>query len=492
VEDQTESLHQRSGNLRRRVVTSLTWNTTANLVTLPVSFLQSVLLARLLSVDTFGIYAGVAALTELFYAFFDFGLGAAAMHRSPETENEDRTMAIFFTLRLILLTVGALLLCGVAVIFFMELRRWVLIILALTGWALRVAMSGSVLLIRRVQHKRLAVIEIVQTGLVFALAVGIAATTGSIWALVVAPIVQTILHILFLYLWKPIWRPRLAWDQRVVRYLLNFGYRTTIATTLASALDHVDDLWTNLYLGDIAMGYYSRAYRFATYPRQLLGKPVNTISLGMYAELKYDRHRRSRAFFQVNSLLVRSGFLLAGWLALVAPQFVRIFLGARWLPMVMAFQLMLIYTLFDPIKLTIANLLIAVGEPEKVSQVRLVQLLTLVVGLFLLGQLFGISGVALAVDIMLVIGIGLLLHQVRKHVDVSLFRLFAVPTLALVLGITFGLALDRIFLAGMSDWVVLIIRSLVFIFIYAGVILLLEGRKLIETAREVLATQTGI
>ena len=492
MDKQTDSTIPQTSNLAHRAIESVTWNSTANLLTLPISFLQSVLLARLLSVDTFGVYAGVAALTELFYAFFDFGLGAAATHRVPETEDEERTMAIFFTLRLILLTIGALLLCGMAVIFFMGLRRRVLIVLALSGWALRIAMTGNVLLIRRVEHRRLAMIEIVQTGLVFLLAVGIAAATGSIWALVVATIVQTILYTLFLYLWKPIWKPRLAWDKTAVRYFLNFGYRTTIAVTLGSALDHVDDLWTNLYLGDIAMGYYSRAYRFAIYPRLLLGKPVNTVSLGMYAELKHDRHRRSRAFFQVNSLLVRSGFLMAGWLALIAPQFVRIFLGARWLPMVAAFQLMLIYTLFDPIKLTIANMMIAVGEPEKVSLVRLVQLLALVAGLFVLGPRFGITGVALAVDIMLVIGIGLLLHHVRKHVDVSLVRLFAVPVLALVLGIGAGLIIDRIFLAGMSDWVVLIIRSLVFISFYGGLIYIIEGRELIETAREVLKTRAGI
>jgi PST family polysaccharide transporter len=492
VDKQTDGKAPGTTTLARRAIDSLTWNTTANLLTLPLAFLQSVVLARLLSVETFGVYAGVAALTELFYAFFDFGLGAAAMHRNPETEDEERTMAIFFTLRLIMLTLGALILCGVAVFFFMELRRQVLIVLALSGWTLRIAMTGNILLLRRVQHKRLAMIEIMQTGLTFFFAVGIAVATGSIWALVVAPIVQTILHAIFLFVWKPVWKPRLAWDRIAVRYFLHFGYRTTVGTTLASALDHVDDLWTNLYLGDLAMGYYSRAYRFAIYPRLLLAKPVNTISLGMYAELKHDRYRRSRAFFQVNSLLVRSGFLLAGWLALIAPQFIRIFLGERWLPMIFAFQLMLIYTLLDPIKLTIANMMIAMGEPEKVSLVRLVQLLVMFAGLFLLGPRFGITGVALAVDFMLVIGIGLLLHLVRKHIDVSLFRMFAVPAAALASGIGAGLVLNRVFLFGMSDWSVLIIQSIVFTSLYCCLILLLEGREMFETVREVLATRSGI
>ena len=140
MDKQNESPIPQAGNLARRAIDSLTWSTTANLLTLPISFLQSVLLARLLSVDTFGIFAGVAALTELFNAFFDFGLRAAATHRDPETEDEEHTMAIFFTLRLMFLTLGAFILCGVAVTFFMDLRRQVLIVLALSGWTLRVAM----------------------------------------------------------------------------------------------------------------------------------------------------------------------------------------------------------------------------------------------------------------------------------------------------------------------------------------------------------------
>lgn len=479
-------------SLARRTISSLTWNTVANLLTLPVSFLQSVLLARLLPVGDFGVYGGMAALTTLCYAFFEFGLGAAALHRAPETEDEELTMGIYFTLRLILLSLGMVLLVGMALILFIDLRRQMLIVLALSGWALRLAMAAHVVLIRRVQHRRLAGIDILQTGLVFFLAVWIAAATGSIWALVVAPIVQTLVYIILLYVWKPVWRPRLAWDAAAVRYFIHFGSRTVTGTTLGAALDHVDDLWTNLYLGDMALGYYSRAYRFAVYPRAVLAEPVNTLSLGMYAELKHDRQRRSRAFFQVNALLVRTGFLLAGWLALIAPHFIRIFLGERWLPMLAAFQLMLIYTLFDPLKLTIANLFFAVGQPEVVSRVRLAQLLTLVAGLFFLGPRFGIAGVALAVDLMLVIGIGLLLIRVRQHVDISLLQLFAAPAAALVLGIGGGVTVDYYFLNGSGDWLAMIVKSLVFTMLYVGLLVTLEGQQLLEATREVMAQGRGL
>ena len=54
------------------------------------------------------------------------------------------------------------------------------------------------------------------------------------------------------------------------------------------------------------------------------------------------------------------------------------------MPMLDAFRLMLVFTLFDPIKITVANLFIAVGEPEKVVRTRFIQAAVLIAGLFLL------------------------------------------------------------------------------------------------------------
>jgi O-antigen/teichoic acid export membrane protein len=137
----------------------------------------------------------------------------------------------------------------------------------------------------------------------------------------------------------------------------------------------------------------------------------------------------------VNSVLIRSGFFLAGLLALIAPEFIRVLLGEKWLPMLNAFRLMLVFTLFDPIKITIASVIgLAGGKPEWVLGARTAQLVLMLVGLFALRPSLGISGVAIAVDGMLVLGIGILFWRARSFVDFSLVRLFGVPTVALLAG----------------------------------------------------------
>jgi O-antigen/teichoic acid export membrane protein len=148
--------------------------------------------------------------------------------------------------------------------------------------------------------------------------------------------------------------------------------------------------------------------------------------------------------------------------------------------MVTPFRLMLVFTLLDPIKNTIANLFTALGEPERVAKARGLQLAVLIAGLFTLGPLLRISGVALAVDVMLTVGIVTLLGWARIHVDISLKKLLFAPALALLLGISSYLGLDTLLDVGERDWLTGLVKIMAFSIIYGGTLLVFEYQQLLD------------
>jgi O-antigen/teichoic acid export membrane protein len=161
------------------------------------------------------------------------------------------------------------------------------------------------------------------------------------------------------------------------------------------------------------------------------------------------------------------------------------------MPMLDAFRFMLIYTMFDPIKITISGVLIAVGKPEMISRARLIQLLVMLAGLITLGPILEITGVALAVDLMLVVGIAVLLYYVRPFVDYSLRSLFAVPSLALISGIALNWLAGRTWDLTASDWLGLFVRSGVFVLGYLVVLFVLEGRSLYDDFMQIVSAFIG-
>lgn len=469
-------------DLLKRSVVSVSWNIVANIVSVIVLFVRSVLLARWLSVSAFGIYAYASSWVALSIIFATFGLSAAFLHRCDETDDVEQAAAVHFTLTTLFVFVWVILNLLGAFFFTDGLTRMALIFLVSVRGLSQLAETPRIMLVRRVAHKRLAIKEAFADILATFMAVLLALRGAEVWALLATDGIMLLVTIGALYGWRPIWRPRFTWSPRIVRYYLRFGAQNVGAAALTRALDRLDDLWTGIFLGKEPLGFYSRAYTFATYPRQVLATPINQVVTGTYAELKGNTHRLSQAFFRSNALLVRSGFYFGGLLALIIPEFIYLVIGVKWLPMMTTFRLMLLFTLLDPLKATIATLFTAVGQPAIVLRIRAIQLLIMIPGLFLLGLPWGIEGVALAVNVMLLVGLVLLLRAARQFVQYSVRRLFLLPGVALVVGL--GVALLGLQLAGWQhatpNWATAVLKTALFSVPYLIILFFGERQEMLD------------
>jgi O-antigen/teichoic acid export membrane protein len=128
----------------------------------------------------------------------------------------------------------------------------------------------------------------------------------------------------------------------------------------------------------------------------------------------------------------------------------------------------------------IASILIISGVPDRVVRARLVQLAILIVGLVTLGPWLGIAGVALAVDVMLVVGMAILYAEARRFTDFSLKRIFGLPALAMGLGVAAVYGMPALVDFTENDWLTGLAKVVVFSLIYAGTLALVEREQLRE------------
>lgn len=470
-------------SLARRSIESGIYNVFSSLLQTGIAFIRAAILFRLLTPEIFGLYSFVTAIIVWTGTLPNFGMTGALVHRAPESEGE-AGLRVHFTLTLIFnLIWGALM--GVLAIWIIPVRetRLIFYVILITQIVDNLSLTGRYKLTRAVAFRRLAVINLLITLVGSITAVSMAYLGFGVWSLVSTDVVAAALMFGGIYLLRPVWRMRMGLSRAGVRYYLDYGRRAFLSGPLLQALNKFDDIWTGFYLGQVALGFYSRAYSLATYPGTLLASPLNPIAAAMYAELKETPQKLSLAFTQINHLLVRTGFFLGGWLAVIAPEFVLIVAGEAWLPMVNTFRLMLAFTLLNPLKQTIAGLYGAVGKPEIAVRVQIAQLLVLLASLFLFGLTAGIEGVALAVDVMMGVGIVLLLYNARQFVQFSGRKLFAVPTLALLLAVGAAWLAEPLFFSGLSVWLRALLKTGVFIALFTGILILFERRDLWELAQ---------
>ena len=153
------------------------------------------------------------------------------------------------------------------------------------------------------------------------------------------------------------------------RWLIQYGWAVWLGGNLTYLLDRFDDFWIGRSLGATSLGFYARAYDFARYSRRVVANPILSVFFPTFARLQQDRARLLRAFFRAASLMIRTGGLFSLLFVLTAPEFIPLLLGPQWLPMLLTFQLMIVYTFLDPLALSASNLLSATGQPQIVFRI---------------------------------------------------------------------------------------------------------------------------
>ncbi len=459
-----------------RTVTGSLFNVGSQAITLILGFLRSVLLARLLAPEDFGIVALALFFVNLAASIATFGLNAALVQRKKA---EPDAISTHFVMRmgLMVLAVFLTLLCiPLFRHFYPDRPLLVPLILALTGTKLiqAVASTPTVLLQRRLTFRRLAILEVASSAAMLAVATFLAWRGLGPWSLVLGEqLTGMLVSAAGVWLYRPPWRLSLRLDRTVARQYLRFGRFILANVQIGYFLDQFDDFWAASALGSAAAGFYAKAYEFARYPRRIIAMPLQPVFYSAYARLQDDRRRLSQAYYRLNSLVVRFGFLFGLVLVLAAPEFVELLLTDKWLPMVNPFRLMVVYTLLDPLVVSAGDLASAMGEPQIMTRIKLVQLLVFVPLVIILARLWGVEGIAVAADVMLLIGIISIFRQMRRFVDFSLRRLFGYPALALVLGGAAGLLVAaRVQSAGL--WLALFAKAVSAGVIYVAVLAVFE------------------
>ena len=454
------------------------FNLAASSITLASGFVRLVVLARLLLPEHFGVFTLAMFFLSLTTQLQRFGLSKAFIHRRQDSESHIGTFASLRVGLTLIAVLATMALAPLLTVFYSDQTALPSVLIALALFELLHSFNhvGECILAKGMKFKRLAILNVVSSLTMTVVAPVLALWGAGVWALVAERATGVIVRLGGLWFYRPPWKFSFRLDRSLVRWYLNYGKFAFLNTNLRFFLDRFGDFWTGTFLGSTALGFYSRSFQFAQYPRRLMTDPLLNVFFSTFAGLQKDRLRLSKAFFRVCGLLVRAGFLGFGAFSVIAPEFVRLFLGEKWLPMVLTLQLMLVYMLLSPLLSACGNLLGALGHPQQNTQVRIVQAVVFLPLVMVLSRLMGINGVALAEDIMLVVGVAVFFRKVSRFVDFSLRRLLLVPTLALVLGMTAAVA--TLWWSSLANpWIGLMLKLSVMSSVYLAVSLALEKQE---------------
>lgn len=319
-----------SDDLRGRSLRSGVVSMVAQGANMALQIVSTIVLARLLMPEDFGLVAMVTAITGFATVFVDLGTRDALSQRERVTEGE--VSALFWINAAVgsILTVATIGVAPVIAGFYGESRLvWVAVALSLTFLLPSLHYQQYALMRRALMFGRLAIIDVTANLLATAMAIVLALEGFGYWALVFKPVATMLFSTLGVWVacgWLP-GRPAFTSE---VWSILRFGLNVTGFTMADYVSRSIDRVALGYTTGARQLGYYQNAFVVYENPLSLFTVPLHSVAVSTLSKLRNDLPELRRAWATALSSLVFFAAPAFALLAVTGQDVVVLLLGQKW------------------------------------------------------------------------------------------------------------------------------------------------------------------
>ena len=292
------------------------------------------LLTRAIGPEKYGLYAACLNIFGYVQSLSQLGIEIFVVRREGEEDSQVYHQA--FTL-LLLLGLGGMLL---SLLGLPLLSQWVRLdgfssVAGVIFLGLPLVLLSQVPLARlerRLDYKRVAVIELGSQLIYYLVALPLAFQGAGVWAPVAGWCTQQIQTVGLLFLISR-YRPRLCWNPDLIKQMLSYSVGYSASSWVWQLRNLVNPLVVGRYAGAEAVGYVALAIRLVEVLSFVKGATWR-LSIAALGRLQGDPIRLGKAVSEGMSLQILAlGPLLvaASW---VSPLILPLLFGDRWLPVI--------------------------------------------------------------------------------------------------------------------------------------------------------------
>ncbi|PSN18836.1 colanic acid exporter [filamentous cyanobacterium CCP5] len=350
-------------SLGQRAIRGVMWSAAEKWGAQLFSTIVFLLLARLLGPETFGLVALAHVFLAFMQIFLDQGFAQAIIQRDElEPEHLDTafwTSVLMGALFSVTVFIGA----GLVANFYDEpqlapIIRWLSFGFVFGG----MSSVQAAILKRNMQFKVFAIRTIIATAVCGIAGVGAALAGLGVWSLVIKELVYSLMGALLLWSISD-WRPGFRFSSKHFNELFSFGINIVGSNFLNFFNRRSDDMLIGYFLGPVALGYYSVAYRLLLIMIQLLTNITAQVALPTFSRMQKEPERLRNAFYKVTKYTSLISFPAFLGMAVLAPELVQVLFGEQWMPSIPVMRILAFGGILQSVYQFNGTILLSIGKP---------------------------------------------------------------------------------------------------------------------------------
>ena len=327
-------------DLRQQTVSGLGWTSVTQIGKQGLQFIISIVLARILSPEDFGLLGMVLVFTGFAALFGELGFGAALIQRNTL---EEKHYSSIFWLNLafgIMLTGLILFLAPLIAEFYNEpLLIPLTSIIAINFFVSSLGIVQNALLNRNMNFRLIAFVETISVLVAGGVAIFLSWAGYGVWSLGWQLVITTTIMVIGFWTVNS-WRPKLIFDWQAVKELLSFSGNLLGFNAFNYWSRNADNLLVGRFLGTGELGIYTRAYITMLLPISQVTNVFSRVMFPALSRVQHDKVRVKRIYLRAIGMIALVSFpMMMGLFVLAEPVILTLY-GSKWIRVVSVIQIL--------------------------------------------------------------------------------------------------------------------------------------------------------
>ena len=405
---------------KQKVAGGLFWSYGERIMAQLVSLIVSIVLARLLDPENYGVISIVMIFITFCDAIVTGGLGNAIVQKKDADELDVNTMLCCSVATSILLYI--IIFCAapyIASFYNMPIIRPILRVLGLRLLISGVNSIQRAWIQKRMLFKRFFVSTSFGTIISAVVGISMAYMGKGAWALVGQYLTNSFIDTAVLLITND-WKPRLQFSWKRAKEMLSYGWKVLVTTVVYTIEGDLRSLIIGKKFGSADLAYYDQGKKF---PNLLVTNINTSISNVMFPVLSESQNDPTR-LKQLCRRAVRIGIYLLSPLLIglmgVADTFVIAILSEKWAPCIPFLRILTLVFLVRPFTTTCQQSILSVGRSDITLKIEII------VNAVAIGILFysvfileSVLGIAIGTLIAELVSMGMFMYYENKIIRYS-------------------------------------------------------------------------
>ena len=373
-------------SLKERALSGITWNSIGEAGRLLVSFVVSVVLARLLTPKEFGLIAMLLVFQEIANAFINSGLNAPLIQNRYISQIDCSTI-FYFNLAVGGLSYFLLVICAPQIAsFYGEPQLEDLV--KYFGLAFLIHSAGNVqagLLLRNLDYRGMNSVLLSGVSLSGFVAVAMAIHGWGVYSLIGQQISYALISTA-VYWARSSWRPSLAASATSFRSLFGFGSKVLLVSLVDKTVSTVDNVIIGRFQGAGFLGQYSRGKNTRDLPLTNITNIITSLVFPVFSRIDSLGELQAAHSRFIGVVCYLTAPVMVG-MAILAEPLVVVLYSDKWLPSVFFLRMFCVFGITIPLNSILVQTVLARGRSDTFVKLevgkKIVLLASMTVGAFL-------------------------------------------------------------------------------------------------------------